>query len=112
MTRSAEALAIASAYPGMRALIRAIELTGSQEQLAQAIGVEAKDISRWLHKTRRVPLEYVPAIVAAVYHDDVSPVTLRPDHLKGWALLARQLARPPRGYQIDADDPELEGEPQ
>ncbi|MGF6957969.1 YdaS family helix-turn-helix protein [Paraburkholderia youngii] len=112
MTRSAEALAIASAYPGMPALIRAIELSGSQELLAQAIGIDARVIGKWLHRTRVVPLEFVPHIVAAVHHQDVSPVTLRPDHLQGWALLARQLRLPPRGYPVDAHDHELVDEQQ
>jgi DNA-binding transcriptional regulator YdaS (Cro superfamily) len=112
MTRSVEALAIARAYAGMPALIRAIELSGTQELLARAIGVESKDISRWLHKTHTVPLEYVPFIVAAVFHPEVSPVTLRPDFLQGWALLSRQLRMPPRGYVVDLDESALEGEPQ
>jgi DNA-binding transcriptional regulator YdaS (Cro superfamily) len=96
----------------MQALIRAVELSGSQELLGQAIGVRPEKISTWLHRGRAVPLEYVPFIVAAVLHPDVSPVTLRPDFHQGWALLARQLRMPLRGYQVDAHESALEGEPQ
>lgn len=112
MTRNAEALAIAHAYPGMPALIRAIELTGSQELLAQALGIANSKLRHWLHTAHAVPLEYVPFIVAAVSHPDVTPVTLRPDHLQGWALLARQLRMPPRGYVDEMTDTALVGEQQ
>jgi DNA-binding transcriptional regulator YdaS (Cro superfamily) len=109
MTRSVEALAVARSYPGMPALIRAIELAGSQPLLAQAIGTEPQKVANWLHHTRRVPLEYVPLIVAAVHHPDVTPVTLRPDFRQGWALLGRQLRMPARGREAASEPEEITG---
>ncbi|MEM5297623.1 YdaS family helix-turn-helix protein [Burkholderia sp. JPY481] len=112
MTRPVEALAIARAYPGMSALIRAIELCGSQLLLAQAIGIRNAKLSAWLHQTRKVPLEFVPLICAAANHPDVTPMTLRPDYMQGWALLARQLRGAPREADAEREPAALEGEPQ
>ncbi|WP_187611278.1 YdaS family helix-turn-helix protein [Paraburkholderia sp. 31.1] len=91
MTRSIEAVAIARSYPGMHALIRAVEICGSHLLLSQAIGVRKQNIANWLHVSRMVPLEYVPSIVAVANDPEVTPWTLRPDFAQGWALLARQL---------------------
>ena len=91
MTRNKNAIDAARRYPGMPALIRTIEICGSQELLALSIGTSSGLISSWLHQTRRVPLQYIPFLVAAANDPDVTPMTLRPDYAKGWELLSRQL---------------------
>jgi DNA-binding transcriptional regulator YdaS (Cro superfamily) len=106
MPRSAEADAIARAYPGMTALLFAIEHCGGIPSLALRIPTTPGRVNAWLNSSRRVPLEYVPAVVDATDHPSVTPYTLRPDFAAGWRRLARQLPRDDETVEV------LEGEPQ
>jgi DNA-binding transcriptional regulator YdaS (Cro superfamily) len=59
------------------ALDRAIQKAGSQEALAELIGVKQQHVSYWLNKGRqRVPAEHCAAIEAAT---GVAKHELRPD---------------------------------
>ncbi|MBB5408575.1 DNA-binding transcriptional regulator YdaS (Cro superfamily) [Paraburkholderia sp. HC6.4b] len=78
-------------FPGMPALVIAIEAAGSQTALARRIGVSTVNVWNWLNRDHLVPLDRVPFIVAAAQHDKVTPRSLRPDYGLGWSLLARQL---------------------
>jgi DNA-binding transcriptional regulator YdaS (Cro superfamily) len=100
MTRSVDAIALARSFPGMHALIRAIEICGSHQVLAQAIGARKQNIANWLHVSHNVPLEFVPYIVAVANDPEVTPITLRPDYAQGWALLGRQLRVPSRADDV------------
>lgn len=95
MTRSVDVIAAARQHPGMSALIRAMEICGSLQLLAVAIGVGPGKVRLWLTSSYEVPLEYVPLVVAAANDPEVTPQTLRPDYAKGWTLLADQLAARP-----------------
>lgn len=78
-------------YPGIPALVLAIESTRSQNAFARAIGVPPGNVYNWLKRDHLVPLDRVPFIVAVAQHPDVTPLTLRPDYGVGWRLLAKQL---------------------
>lgn len=78
-------------FPGMPALIRAIELAGSLQALADLLALKRGHVANWLYRDHIVPLEQVPFVVATANHPDVNPLSLRPDFALGWALLARQL---------------------
>jgi DNA-binding transcriptional regulator YdaS (Cro superfamily) len=85
---------VAARSAGVIALLKAVELCGSQSELARRIDVEDSTLASWIAGYRGVPLEHVPFIVAAVNDPTVTPITLRPDYFKGWALLMRQLPNP------------------
>jgi DNA-binding transcriptional regulator YdaS (Cro superfamily) len=116
MTRSVDVIAAAAKHPGMPELIRAIELLGSLQLLAVAIGVGPGKVRSWLTTTYKVPLEYVPRVVKAANDPAVTPQTLRPDYAEGWSLLAAQLAPQPAPRKRMRSAPEsaeaLEGEAQ
>ncbi|MGF6986508.1 DNA-binding transcriptional regulator YdaS (Cro superfamily) [Paraburkholderia atlantica] len=110
MTRSVDAQAIARAYPGMDALLLAIDLAGSIPRLALAINTTPSRVNTWIHSTRRVPLEYVGAICEVAHDPRITPHTLRPDYVDGFAVLARHLRKRSRPASKVVDE-ELEGEP-
>ena len=58
------------------ALRRAIKEAGSQAILGGLVGVTQTAVSNWLHRSKRVPAEYVLAIEAST---GVSRHDLRPD---------------------------------
>jgi DNA-binding transcriptional regulator YdaS (Cro superfamily) len=60
------------------ALHRAVEIAGGQSKLARLIEVSQQNLWWWLHKTKRVPAEYVLPIERAT-HGAVTRYELRPD---------------------------------
>lgn len=58
------------------ALVRALEAVGGQAALARAAGVSQPSVWHWVHKSKRVPAEYVLAVETA---SGVSRHDLRPD---------------------------------
>ena len=58
------------------ALQLAIEKIGGQAPLARAIEISQPSVWHWVHKSKRVPAEYVLAVEAAT---GVSRHELRPD---------------------------------
>jgi DNA-binding transcriptional regulator YdaS (Cro superfamily) len=78
-------------FPGIPALVLALEVVGGQSALAREIGVPVGNIYNWLKRDHLVPLDRVPFIAAAAQHPKVTPLSLRPDYGLGWSLLARQL---------------------
>lgn len=61
---------------GIPALQKAIKAVGSQEELAEKLGIGQTAISNWIRKTGRVPAERVLALEAI---SGVSRHDLRPD---------------------------------
>lgn len=59
-------------------LEKAIELAGGQSELARIINVSQPRIWNWLHRDKKVPAEYVNAIVNAT-GERVTRHQLRPD---------------------------------
>lgn len=78
-------------FPGMPALIIAIEKLGSLQALADAMMLKRGHVANWLYRDHIIPLEHVPFVVNAANDPAVNPLSLRPDFAIGWALLARQL---------------------
>ncbi len=58
------------------ALLQAIDLAGSQSEIARICGITQPAVWKWLQSTKRVPAEYVLRIEAAT---GVSRYHLRPD---------------------------------
>ena len=68
----------------LRALERAIELAGSQAELARRIGKKQAHIWNWLNRDKQVPAEAVLSIEAATLDSEtgaprVTRCDLRPD---------------------------------
>lgn len=63
---------------GGNALATAVDLVGGQAQLARLLGVSQPNVWHWLHKSERVPAEYVLKIEHAT-GGKVSRHELRPD---------------------------------
>lgn len=66
------------------ALREAIKIVGSQEKLAEKLGITQGAVSHWFNKNKGVtpPIEYVPAIEEAT-NGVVTRFDLRPDFFKG-----------------------------
>jgi len=62
----------------INALQKAIKYVGSQKALAKAIGSKQQTVNWWLHKSRKVPPEYVLSIERVV-NGAVTRYDLRPD---------------------------------
>lgn len=69
---------------GLAALDLAIVFAGGASKLAGLIGTSGSSISHWQFRDERVPLDYVPAICAAINHPKITPYTLRPDLAAEW----------------------------
>lgn len=67
-----------------KALREAIKIVGSQEKLAEKLGITQGAVSHWFNKNKGVapPVEYVPAIEEAT-NGVVTRFDLRPDFFKG-----------------------------
>ena len=109
---------------GGDALAAAVDLVGGQAKLARILGVTQPNVWHWLHKSERVPGEYVLKIEAATggkvsRHDlrpDLYPRTMtfaqepggptvaEEDRMRAdcWRLLGRLLAAPPSADLLDA----------
>lgn len=108
---------------GGDALAAAVDLVGGQAKLARMLGVSQPNVWHWLHKSERVPGEYVLKIEEATggrvsRHDlrpDLYPKTMtetRPapapvaeeDRVRAdcWRLVGRLLAAPPDAGLLDA----------
>lgn len=116
---------------GGDALAAAVDLVGGQAKLARILGVTQPNVWHWLHKSERVPGEYVLKIEAATggrvsRHDlrpDLYPKTItdhRPvpaavaeeDRVRAecWRLVGRLLAAPPGAGLLEAVGHMLGGE--
>lgn len=62
----------------MEHLKRAIAILGGQSALARAVNVKQANVWHWLHKSKRVPGEFVLGIEAAT-NGQVTRYELRPD---------------------------------
>jgi DNA-binding transcriptional regulator YdaS (Cro superfamily) len=60
------------------ALQQAIDLAGSQTELARMIKKRQSNIASWLHRDKKVPAEAVIPIAEALNYE-VTPHQLRPD---------------------------------
>lgn len=78
---------------GMVAFELAIMIAGNQTRLAERIGTNPQKVSNWKLRDQAVPVEWVPAVVAASAHPMITPYSLRPDMTKFWDVLAPQLAQ-------------------
>lgn len=58
------------------ALKQAVEKAGGQAALARAVGISQPSVWHWLHRSRRIPAEFVVAVEAAT---GIDRRTLRPD---------------------------------
>jgi DNA-binding transcriptional regulator YdaS (Cro superfamily) len=58
------------------ALSRAVEAAGSQAALARALGISQPSVWHWVHRSKRVPAEFVLAVEAET---GVRRHDLRPD---------------------------------
>lgn len=58
------------------ALTNAVERAGGQAALARALGISQPSVWHWVHKSKRVPAEYVLAVEATT---GISRHALRPD---------------------------------
>ncbi len=118
---------------GGDALAAAVDLVGGQAKLARILGVSQPNVWHWLHKSERVPGEYVLKIEEAT-GGKVSRHDLRPDlyprsitdtpaepapaavadedrvRADCWRLLGRLLAAPPSAELLDAVGRMLGGE--
>lgn len=72
----------------MKALLKAIEIVGSQQKLAELVGVRQSHIAMW-KKRGNVPAEYCPAIERAT-GGKVRCEDLRAD--VAWEVLRTQVA--------------------
>jgi TorA maturation chaperone TorD len=108
---------------GGDALAAAVDLVGGQAKLARILGVSQPNVWHWLHKSERVPGEYVLKIEEAtggrvsrhdlrpdLYPESMTQVRPSPapvaeeDRLRAdcWRLLGRLLAAPPTADVLDA----------
>ena len=108
---------------GGDALAAAVDLVGGQAKLARILGVTQPNVWHWLHKSERVPGEYVLKIEEAtggrISRHDLRPDLYPPsmnvareapapvaeeDRVRAdcWRLLGRLLAAPPSAELLDA----------
>jgi len=60
------------------ALIKAIEIVGTQSELARRCGIKQQNVYNWLHRNKRVSVQHVLKVEAAT-NGLVTRHELRPD---------------------------------